>query len=93
MVDLEWMDERRKIEMVKIAVEQPYEDVMNALVAKGFEAKMFNTDEDVTGFDLGVVRAINEGNTHEFNFPVITMKGMSIDDVVQAVEKKANLLQ
>lgn len=79
--------------MVKIAVEQPYEDVMHALVEKGYEAKMFNTDEDVTGYDIGVVRAINEGNTHEFNFPVITMKGMSLDDVVQAVEKKANLLQ
>lgn len=79
--------------MPRIAVEQPYEDVMNALVAKGYEAKMFNTDEDVTGYDIGVVRAINEGNTHEFDFPVITMKGMSVDDVVQAVEKKANLLQ
>ncbi|MGN7386159.1 YkuS family protein [Sporosarcina sp. SAFN-015] len=79
--------------MVKIAVEQPYEDVMNALVAKGYEAKMFTTDEDVTGYDIGIVRALNEGNTHEFNFPVITMKGMSIDDVVQAVEEKASLLQ
>lgn len=79
--------------MVKIAVEQPYEDVMNALVAKGYEAKMFTTDEDVTGYDIGVVRAINEGNTHEFDFPVVTMKGMSIDDVVHAVEQKANLLQ
>lgn len=81
------------MEVVKIAVEQPYEDVMNALVARGYEAKMFTTDEDVTGYDIGVVRAINEGNTHEFNFPVVTMKGMSIEDVVQAVEKKANLLQ
>ncbi|WP_252504783.1 YkuS family protein [Sporosarcina sp. Marseille-Q4943] len=79
--------------MVRIAVEQPYEDVMNALVEKGYEAKMFSTDEDVTGYDIGIVRALNEGNTNEFNFPVITMKGMSIDDVVQAVEEKANLLQ
>ncbi|WP_432362371.1 YkuS family protein [Sporosarcina sp. UB5] len=78
---------------MKIAVEQPYEDVMNALLAKGYEAKMFQTNEDVTGYDLGIVRAINEGDTHEFNFPVITMKGMSIDEVVQAVDKKANLLQ
>ncbi|MBB4824554.1 hypothetical protein HNO89_001778 [Sporosarcina luteola] len=79
--------------MVRIAVEQPYEDVMAALQAKGFEVKMFNTDEDVSGYDIGIVRALNEGNPHEFNFPVITMKGRSIDDVVQAVEEKANLLQ
>jgi hypothetical protein len=79
--------------MPRIAVEQPYEDVMNALVAKGYEAKMFNTNEDVSGYDIGVVRAINEGNTHEFNFPVVSMRGMSIEDAVQAVEEKANLLQ
>ncbi|QTD39931.1 YkuS family protein [Sporosarcina sp. Te-1] len=79
--------------MVRIAVEQPYEDVMAALQSKGYEVKMFNTDEDVSGYDIGIVRALNEGNTHEFNFPVITMKGRSIDDVVQAVEEKANLLQ
>lgn len=79
--------------MPRIAVEQPYEDVMNALVAKGYEAKMFNTNEDVSGYDIGVVRAINEGNTHEFNFPVVSMRGMSIEDAVEAVEEKANLLQ
>ena len=79
--------------MVKIAVEQPYEDVMTALQAKGYEVKMFNSDENITGFDLGVVRAINEGNTHEFDFPVVSMKGMSIDDVVKAVDNKVNLLQ
>ncbi|GKV55200.1 hypothetical protein NCCP2222_11470 [Sporosarcina sp. NCCP-2222] len=78
---------------MRIAVEQPYEDVMAALQSKGYEAKMFNTDEDVTGYDIGIVRALNEGNTHEFNFPVITMKGRSIDEVIQAVEEKANLLQ
>jgi hypothetical protein len=79
--------------MPRIAVEQPYEDVMNALVAKGYEAKMFNTNEDVSGYDIGVVRAINEGNTHEFNFPVVSMRGMSIEDAVEAVEEKVNLLQ
>ena len=49
---------------------------------------MFNTDEDVTGYDLGIVRAINEGNNDEFEFPVVSMKGMSIDDVMMAVENR-----
>lgn len=92
-MELDFSEERRTCKLVKIAVEQPYEDVMAALQAKGYEVKMFNTDEEVTGYDLGIVRAINEGNTHEFNFPVITMKGRSIDDVMQAVEEKVNLLQ
>ncbi|MDW0116672.1 YkuS family protein [Sporosarcina thermotolerans] len=79
--------------MIKIAVEQPYEDVMTALQAKGYEAKMFNTDEDVKGYDIGVVRAINEGNTHEFDFPVVSMRGMSLEDAVDAVDQKARLMQ
>ncbi|MFD1206936.1 MULTISPECIES: YkuS family protein [Sporosarcina] len=78
---------------MKIAVEQPYEDVMAALSAKGYEVKMFHSDEQVSGYDIGVVRSINEGNTHEFDFPVVSMKGMSVEDAVEAVEKKVNLLQ
>ena len=74
--------------MAKIAVEQPFEDVKTILEEKGHEVTMFNTDENVAGYDLGVVRAINEGHNDEFNFPVVSMKGMSIDDVVEAVEKK-----
>ncbi len=74
--------------MAKIAVEEPFEDVKTALEEKGHTVTMFNTDQDVTGYDLGVVRAINEGNNDEFNFPVVSMKGMSIDDAVQAVESK-----
>ncbi|MDN4606604.1 YkuS family protein [Sporosarcina highlanderae] len=79
--------------MKRIAVEQPYEDVAAALQAKGYETKMFNTDEDVKGYDIGVVRAINEGNTHEFNFPVVSMRGMSLEDAVEAVDQKARLME
>lgn len=74
--------------MAKIAVEEPFEDVKKALEENGHTVTMFNTDEDVEGFDLGVVRAINEGNNDEFNFPVVSMKGMSIEDAVEAVESK-----
>ena len=52
--------------MAKIAVEQPFEDVKTALEQNGHEVQMFNTDENVSGFDIGVVRAINEGNNDEF---------------------------
>lgn len=76
--------------MAKIAVEQPFEDVKAALEQKGHEVQMFNTDENVSGFDIGVVRAINEGNNDEFDFPVVSMKGMSIGDVVDAVEARVN---
>lgn len=74
--------------MAKIAVEEPFEDVKKALEEKGHTVTMFNTDEDVSGYDLGVVRAINEGNNDEFNFPVVSMKGLSIEDAVVTVENK-----
>ncbi|QBP41244.1 YkuS family protein [Paenisporosarcina antarctica] len=76
--------------MAKIAVEEPYEDVKKALEEKGHNVTMFVTDENVTGYDLGVVRTINEGHNDEFNFPVVAMSGMSIDNVVEAVEHRLN---
>lgn len=74
--------------MAKIAVEEPYEDVKKALEEKGHQVTMFNTDENVSGYDFGVVRAINEGHNDEFKFPVIAMSGMSIDNVVEAIEHR-----
>lgn len=74
--------------MAKIAVEEPYEDVKKALEEKGHQVTMFNTDENVSGYDMGVVRAINEGHNDEFKFPVIAMSGMSIDNVVEAIEHR-----
>ena len=74
--------------MAKIAVEQPFDDMKKALEENGHDVTMFNTDENVTGYDLGVVRAINEAHNDEFTFPVVSMTGMSIDDAVQAVENR-----
>jgi imidazole glycerol phosphate synthase subunit HisF len=74
--------------MAKIAVEEPYEDVKKALEEKGHQVTMFNTDENISGYDMGVVRAINEGHNDEFKFPVIAMSGMSIDNVVEAIEHR-----
>jgi len=74
--------------MAKIAVEKPYEDVRKALEEKGHTVTMFNTDENVKGYDVGIVRTINEGHNDEFDFPVVAMSGMSIDNVVDAVEHR-----
>jgi 2-oxo-4-hydroxy-4-carboxy--5-ureidoimidazoline (OHCU) decarboxylase len=82
--------ERRIKNLAKIAVEKPYEDVKKALEEKGHTVQMFSTDENVSGFDMGVVRAINEGHNDEFQFPVVAMSGMSIDNVLDAVEHRLN---
>jgi 2-oxo-4-hydroxy-4-carboxy--5-ureidoimidazoline (OHCU) decarboxylase len=83
-----FLNEWRELTVAKIAVEQPFEDIKTALEAKGHEVQMFATDENVSGYDIGVVRAINEGHNDEFGFPVVSMKGMSIEDVVDAVETR-----
>lgn len=79
--------------MAKIAVETPFEDVASALQSKGHEVKMFDTNENVTGYDLGIVRAINEGHNDEFHFPVIGMKGMTLDGVMEAVDQRLSQMQ
>ncbi|CAM4364635.1 YkuS family protein [Saccharibacillus endophyticus] len=73
--------------MAKIAVEQPFADVKEALEEKGYEVQLFESDENISGFDLGVVRALNDGNTDQFDFPVISIEGLSINDVVARVEQ------
>ncbi|MEJ8306717.1 YkuS family protein [Saccharibacillus sacchari] len=73
--------------MAKIAVEQPFADVKEALEEKGYEVELFESDENISGFDLGVVRALNDGNTDQFDFPVISIEGLSINDVVARVEQ------
>ena len=73
--------------MAKIAVEQPFADVKEALEEKGYEAQLFESDEQVSGFDLGVVRTLNDGNTDQFDFPVVSIEGLSIDEVVARVEE------
>ncbi|WP_037283531.1 YkuS family protein [Saccharibacillus sacchari] len=73
--------------MAKIAVEQPFADVKEALEEKGYEVELFESDENISGFDLGVVRALNDGNTDQFDFPVISIEGLSINDVLARVEQ------
>ncbi|NGZ76038.1 YkuS family protein [Saccharibacillus alkalitolerans] len=72
--------------MAKIAVEQPFADVKEALEEKGHEVKLFESDENISGYDLGVVRTLNDGNSDQFDFPVVSIEGMSIDEVVSRVE-------
>lgn len=73
--------------MAKIAVEQPFADVKEALEEKGHDVQLFESDENISGFDLGVVRALNDGNTDQFDFPVISIEGLSINDVLARVEQ------
>ncbi|MCG7344518.1 YkuS family protein [Sporosarcina sp. ACRSL] len=74
--------------MAKIAVENPFDDVKMALEEQGHEVKMFENDENLNGYDMGVVRAISDVNVDQFDFPVVGIHGMSVQDVVNEVEKR-----
>lgn len=74
--------------MAKIAVENPFDDVKVALEEKGHEVKMFESDENVKGYDMGVVRAISDVNVDQFDFPVVGIHGNSVQDVVNEVEER-----
>lgn len=74
--------------MAKIAVENPLDDVKVALEEKGHEVKMFESDETVKGYDMGVVRAISDVNIDQFDFPVVSIHGNSVTDVVNEIEER-----
>ncbi|ARD47392.1 hypothetical protein SporoP37_04105 [Sporosarcina sp. P37] len=74
--------------MAKIAVENPFDDVKQALEEKGHEVKMFESDENLTGYDIGVVRALSDVNIDQFDFPVVSIEGNSVQDIVEDVEKR-----
>ncbi|MGG0669784.1 YkuS family protein [Sporosarcina koreensis] len=74
--------------MAKVAVENPFDDVKLALEEKGHEVKMFESDENLNGYDIGVVRAISDVNVDQFDFPVVGIHGMSVQDVVDEVDKR-----
>ncbi|PID02217.1 hypothetical protein CSV67_09630 [Sporosarcina sp. P2] len=74
--------------MAKIAVEVPFEDVKQALEEKGHEVTMFASDEHLSGFDMGVIRALSDVNIDQFDFPVVSIEGNSVQDIVNDVEKR-----
>lgn len=74
--------------MAKIAVEKPFDDVKKALEEKGHTVTMCESDEKLSGYDLGVVRALSDVNVDQYDFPVISIEGNSVNDIVADAEKR-----
>ncbi|WP_153730912.1 YkuS family protein [Sporosarcina obsidiansis] len=74
--------------MAKIAVEKPFDDVKQALEEKGHDVQMFESDENLKGYDMGVVRALSDVNVDQFDFPIVSIEGNSVQDIVDDVEKR-----
>ncbi|QTD41338.1 YkuS family protein [Sporosarcina sp. Te-1] len=76
--------------MAKVAVENPFTDVKQALEEKGYQVEMFESDENVSGCDIGVVRALGDVNVDQFDFPVVSVEGRSVQNIVDNVEERLN---
>ncbi len=74
--------------MAKIAVEQPFHDVKQALEENGHQVDMFESDEELEGYDMGVIRNLNDTNIDNFKFPVVSVEGNSVQDIVDDIEKR-----
>nr|WP_230200159.1 YkuS family protein [Bacillus niameyensis] len=74
--------------LAKIAVENPLDEVKQALEEKGHQVSMFTVNDDMKGCDVGIVRAMTEMNTEQYDFPIVSMEGMSVQDVVNDVEQR-----
>ncbi|WP_301107667.1 YkuS family protein [Sporosarcina sp.] len=71
-----------------MAVEKPFDDIKQVLEEKGHEVKMFDSDQELKDYDMGVVRALSDVNIDQFDFPVVSIEGDSVQDIVNDVEKR-----
>ncbi len=49
---------------------------------------MFDSDQELKDYDMGVVRALSDVNIDQFDFPVVSIEGDSVQDIVNDVEKR-----
>ncbi|WP_033542202.1 YkuS family protein [Planococcus sp. CAU13] len=74
--------------MVKIAVEEPFTSVQQALVSKGYKAKMLENKTDATSYDCIVVRDKEDFADFHMNVPLVEAKGRTLFEIVEEVEER-----
>ncbi len=74
--------------MVRVAVEQPFEDVKKQLNKKGYQAEMLERKVDAPEFDAVVVRDLEDLTDIHMNVPLISARGRSVKEIVTEVEER-----
>ncbi|WP_245830949.1 YkuS family protein [Sediminibacillus massiliensis] len=74
--------------MVRIAVEEPFKDVKQKLINKGYEAEMLQRKVDAVDFDCCVVRDKEDLADLHMNVPLVEAKGRSVKKIVTDVETR-----
>lgn len=74
--------------MVKIAVEEPFVSVKNALEKKGYTAEMLEKKTDSVDYDCVVVRDQEDLTDFHMNVPLVEAKGRTLAEIVEEVEER-----
>ena len=74
--------------MPKIAVEQPFTDIQQALKDSGFQADMLNQKTNAAHYDVVVVRNLESYDDVHFEGSLVEASGRTIYEVVKEVEKR-----
>ncbi|MCM3610045.1 YkuS family protein [Planococcus sp. MERTA32b] len=74
--------------MVKIAVEEPFTSVQQALVKKGYKAVMLEDKTDATSYDCVVVRDKEDFADFHMNAPLVEAKGRTLFEIIEEVEER-----
>lgn len=74
--------------MAKIAVEQPFTDIQQALRTRGYKAKMIDQDAQATNFDVVVVRNIGGFNNSSFQGSIVEVSGRTVGQIIDEVEER-----
>ncbi|PSL36402.1 gas vesicle protein [Planomicrobium soli] len=74
--------------MVKIAVEQPFTSVKDALETRGYKVDMLEDKTDSVSYDCVVVRDKEDLADFHMNVPLVEAKGRTLFDIVEEVEER-----
>ncbi|WKA58200.1 YkuS family protein [Planococcus shenhongbingii] len=74
--------------MVKIAVEEPFTSVKDALEKRGYEAEMLDDKTESMDYDCVVVRDKEDLADFHMNVPLVEAKGRTLEEIVDEVEER-----
>ncbi|MDN7245104.1 YkuS family protein [Planococcus shenhongbingii] len=74
--------------MVKIAVEEPFTSVKDALEKRGYEAEMLDDKTESMDYDCVVVRDKEDLADFHMNVPLVEAKGRTLEEIVEEVEER-----
>ncbi|RNF39694.1 YkuS family protein [Planococcus salinus] len=74
--------------MVRIAVEEPFTSVHQALIKRGYKAEMLDDKTNSMNYDCVVVRDKEDLADFHMNVPLVEAKGRTLQEIIEEVEER-----